>query len=322
MTGRGWGSVARRGAQNLQWSGGPRPTSRAERGPRRDGLGEDGTGPRRPEPPRRAPDERSAFEGSAAQEGRVTALPPRRSGGQRPSTARRGSDTGAGRSRPSTGTGGRARTTRSRPLPPDVVSELSARGGHRLQPYLERRMTDAVRAYDNDRYRDALQLLSSVERRAPDVPAVLELVGLSLYRLGRWRQAIRRLEAFGRMTDSVDQLPVVADCYRALGRLDQVEQVWQELRQASPGVEVLSEGRLVVAGARADGGDLQGAIAMLEPASAPVRHPRLHHLRQWYALADLYERAGDLPRARRQFAELLRYAPDAFDAPQRLAALG
>ncbi|MBO0715617.1 MAG: tetratricopeptide repeat protein [Acidimicrobiales bacterium] len=202
------------------------------------------------------------------------------------------------------------------------MGELSERGDRRLQPYLERRVTEAVRAYDNDRYRDALQLLASVERRAPDVPAVLELTGLSLYRLGRWRQAIRRLEAFGRMTDSVDQLPVVADCYRALGRLDQVERVWQDLRQASPGVEVLSEGRLVVAGARADGGDLQGAISMLEAASSPVRHPRLHHIRQWYALADLYERAGDLPRARRQFAQILRHSPDAFDTPLRLAALG
>jgi tetratricopeptide (TPR) repeat protein len=183
-------------------------------------------------------------------------------------------------------------------------------------------MMEAARAYDNDRYRDALRLLAVVERHAPGTPAALELAGLSLYRLGRWRQAIRRLEAFGRMTGSVDQLPVVADCYRALGRQDQVERVWQELRQASPGVEVLIEGRLVAAGAAADSGDLQGAIAMLEPASGAVRHPRLHHLRQWYALADLYERAGDLPRARAHFALLLRHAPDAFDAPMRLAALG
>lgn len=183
-------------------------------------------------------------------------------------------------------------------------------------------MAEAIRAYEEDRYRDVLRLLATVERHAPGTPAALELAGLSLYRLGRWRQAIRRLEAFARMTDSADQLPVVADCYRALGRLDRVDRVWQELRQASPGVEVLTEGRLVAAGARADSGDLEGAIAMLEAASAPVRHPRPHHLRQWYALADLYERAGDLPRARRQFALLLRHAPDAFDTPLRLAALG
>lgn len=179
-----------------------------------------------------------------------------------------------------------------------------------------------MRAYDADRYREALRLLAAVERRAPGAPAVLELAGLSLYRIGRWRQAVRRLEAFEKATGSVDQLPVVADCYRALGRLDRVERIWEELRRASPGVEVLTEGRLVVAGARADNGDLQGAIGMLEAASGPVRHPRAHHLRQWYALGDLYERAGDLPRARRQFARLLEHAPDAFDAPFRLAALG
>jgi tetratricopeptide (TPR) repeat protein len=203
-----------------------------------------------------------------------------------------------------------------------VRIELSARLGNRLDQRLEARLADAVRAYERDRYRDALRLLATVERRAPGVPAVMELAGLALYRLGRWRQALRRLEAFGRLTGSVDQLPVVADCYRALGRSNEVERVWCELRQASPGVEVLSEGRLVVAGARADRGDLGGAIAMLEAAAGPVRHPRPHHLRQWYALADLYERAGELPKARKQFARVLSHSAEAFDAPIRLAALG
>ena len=63
------------------------------------------------------------------------------------------------------------------------------------------------------------------------------------------------------------------------------------------------------------------AIALLEQARRPVRHPADHHLRQWYALADLYERAGDLPRARELFGRVADADRDAFDVRERLKAL-
>ncbi len=44
-------------------------------------------------------------------------------------------------------------------------------------------------------------------------------------------------------------------------------------------------------------------------------------MRQWYALADLYERAGDMPRARQFFGRVATVDPDAFDVRQRLKAL-
>ena len=49
---------------------------------------------------------------------------------------------------------------------------------------------------------------------------------------------------------------------------------------------------------------------------------REHHLRQWYALADLYDRSGDVPQARRLFREVLANQPGFADAEERLAALG
>jgi len=43
---------------------------------------------------------------------------------------------------------------------------------------------------------------------------------------------------------------------------------------------------------------------------------------QWYALADLYERAGDLPRARELFARVASFSPvQLFDTEERLTAL-
>ncbi|MDZ7733491.1 MAG: hypothetical protein U5R31_10675 [Acidimicrobiia bacterium] len=50
--------------------------------------------------------------------------------------------------------------------------------------------------------------------------------------------------------------------------------------------------------------------------------PRAHHLRRAYALADLYERAGDLPAARQLFERVDHQAPALTDAGRRARALG
>jgi len=49
---------------------------------------------------------------------------------------------------------------------------------------------------------------------------------------------------------------------------------------------------------------------------------KIHHLRQWYALADLYDRAGDPPRARRLFERVRTESPGFADVNDRLANLG
>ena len=120
-----------------------------------------------------------------------------------------------------------------------------------------------LRAYDRDRYREALAELRVLARLAPEVAAVRELYGLTLYRLGRWREAVRELRAFHDLTGSFDQHPVIADCERALGPDKAVLATWDALRQAGVDREVLVEGRLVVAGMLADRGELKEAIALL-----------------------------------------------------------
>jgi len=87
---------------------------------------------------------------------------------------------------------------------------------------------------------------------------------------------------------------------------------------------VLAEARMVAAGMLADRGNLDGAISLLVGAGAArrLRNPSDRHIRQWYALADLYERAGEVPKARDLFQRILTAAPDAYDVADRLAALG
>ena len=74
----------------------------------------------------------------------------------------------------------------------------------------------------------------------------------------------------------------------------------------------------------ADNNQLTEAISVLvgEGGAKVLRNPSARHIRQWYALADLYDRAGDLPAARECFARVLMAEPDAYDVRDRLEALG
>jgi tetratricopeptide (TPR) repeat protein len=203
----------------------------------------------------------------------------------------------------------------------EVRAELAKAVSPVRAPRLEQRLRDATRAFAAERYTDAARILSKLTSEAPSVAAARELYGLTLYRQGRWRAADGQLEAFRILTGSTEQHPVLADCYRALGRDAEVEALWDELRQSSPGAELVVEGRIVVAGMRADRGDLQGAIRLLEQGWRMPKHPREHHLRRAYALADLYERAGDVSRARELFGRLARTAPDFADVVARARSL-
>jgi len=207
-----------------------------------------------------------------------------------------------------------------RTVPAPVVAEIAGVAGPRAGAKLSERLAEAVHAYDRDRFQDALRILRPLARAVPTAGAVRELLGLTLYRLGRWRPALKELEEYRAMSGSFDQLPAMMDCHRALHLHRGVDQLWEELREASPSAEVVAEGRIVMAGSLADRGDLESAIKLLTRDSA-VRKPRLHHLREWYALADLYERAGDVPRARDLFSRVDGVDDGAFDTRERLRAL-
>lgn len=215
----------------------------------------------------------------------------------------------------------KGRRERAAPVDTDLVErELTSALGPVKGQRQAKRVADAARAFANDRLDDARRVLGPIASDAPSAPSVRELLGLTLYQLGRWRPAARELEAFRELTGSVDQNPVLADCYRALGRHGDAEVLWEELREASPSAELVTEGRIVAAGSLADRGRLADAIRLLE--SAPRgKKAREHHLRNAYALADLRERAGDVSRSRELFAWIQGVDVDFADVAQRLDTL-
>ena len=187
-------------------------------------------------------------------------------------------------------------------LPPEIATDIRnaadvATAHHR--EHLVHQAESAYGAYERNRFSDALRAIKPVADEAPGVAPVRELAGLAAYRCGRWRMAAGHLEAFGRLSDSTEHIPVLMDCQRALHKPKKVAALWADLRQSSPDPDVLAEGRIVAAASLADAGDLNGAIAMLSTAGATkaLRNPSERHIRQWYLLADLYERAGDVPKA-------------------------
>ena len=117
-------------------------------------------------------------------------------------------------------------------------------------------------------------------------------------------------------------LPVIADAYRGLRRWSAVERVWNQIKAASPSQDVMSEGRIVMASALADQGDIPGAIAVMEDGRKAPKRVRDHHLREWYVLGDLYDRLGEPITARRWFGALAQEAPDFVDVQDRLRGLG
>jgi len=191
------------------------------------------------------------------------------------------------------------------------------RDGGRLQQALLRGARALERGYEQE----ALRILRPYRDPHPDSADLREVLGIAYYRLGRWSLAQKELEAFMALTGSTEQHPVLMDCARALGRFERVESLWQELRAASPGAEIVTEGRIVAAGALADQGRLEDAIKVLERAPASPKRVLPHHLRLWYALADLHERAGDIPAARALFRKVSAQDPRFVDVAERLAAL-
>lgn len=200
-------------------------------------------------------------------------------------------------------------------------AELRKTAGDRAER-VQRQLLEAGEAFSADRYKDARRIVRPLAERYPGAPSIRELHGLVLYRMDEWAKAAKELEAFVEMAGTTEQHPVLMDCRRAQGRYDEVEQLWRDLRETSPSGELVTEGRIVMAGALADQDRLADALRLLQKGPVEPKRPKPHHLRLWYALADLEERAGNLPQARSLFERIRRRDATFADVAQRLAALG
>ena len=209
---------------------------------------------------------------------------------------------------------------RKRRRPTEATEELRRLAGGNANRAVET-LARASDAFARGRERDALRMLRPLTEAYASAAAVRELAGLCRYRIGSYAAAADDLAAFADLTGSTEQHPVLMDCRRAQGKLGEVEELWEELRETSPSAALVTEGRIVLAGALADAGRLADAIDLLGRRSEVAGRTKEHTVRLWYALADLHERAGDVPRARALFEQVQKFDAEFADVAERLASL-
>lgn len=167
----------------------------------------------------------------------------------------------------------------------------------------------------------ALEVLRWAKSVAPRSSAVREALGVALYLSGDFAAAHSELLAYRRLSGRTDQNHLLADCARAAGRHDRVAEYVMAMDPAIDGRDRVAEGLIVLAGDRADRGDLRGAMAALERAADTSQGVEPHHVRVWYAAADIAERMGDHERLRDYLEAIVAVDPDFLDAAERLEAL-
>ncbi|NLT53497.1 MAG: hypothetical protein GXX79_02780, partial [Actinomycetales bacterium] len=128
---------------------------------------------------------------------------------------------------------------------------------------------------------------------------VREAAGLAAYRAGHFAEALAELRTARRLTGSSTHLPIMADCERGLGRPERALALATSGDAAGLDAAGRTEMLIVAAGARADLGQHDVAVVMLDVPElrASVRAPWLARLRSAYA--DALEGVGRVDEARR-----------------------
>lgn len=120
----------------------------------------------------------------------------------------------------------------------------------------------------------------SAARRAGRIAVVRETLAITAYSTGDFALALRELRTYRRISGKNDQLPMMVDSERGLGRSDKALELGRSVERASLSVEVQVELAIAMSGARLDLGDPELAlreleIPQLDPATAYSYSPGL-----------------------------------------------
>ena len=227
---------------------------------------------------------------------------------------------GRDRARRKNGPSGGRSTKQLVHLPDEVVGELKATARPGKGDILVQVFAEAVTAFGEEDMADAIRLGDQAKHIALRSGSVREMLGLSYYRNGQFKEAARELSAFRRLAGSTEQNPVLADCYRAMQKPERAIELCNELDDSVPDA-IWYEGAIVAAGALADMGRVDEAIARIETLDLEPASAADHHLRAWYVLGDLLERRGRFTQALSYFEVVAAADAESTDAPERARRL-
>ena len=162
----------------------------------------------------------------------------------------------------------------------------------------------------------------TAKRLAARVGVVREACGIAAYQTERWAEALSELRAARRMTGRDEYLPMMADCERALGRLDRALALVREASAANLDRATQIELRIVESGIRRDQGLPDAAVLALQVPELTRGRLRPWSARLFYAYADALLAAGRVDEARDAFARAAAAdTEDETDAADRLDEL-
>ncbi len=215
-----------------------------------------------------------------------------------------------------------------RPRLPDTITAQQLDPEARSQLHsLPNDLADAVARYlvaagtagDPEQSYDYAQ---AARRLAARVGVVREASGIAAYQTGRWAEALSELRAARRLTGRDDYLPIMADCERALGRLDRALALIREAGAGTLDRATQIELRIVESGIRRDQGLADAAVIALQVPELTSGRLRPWSARLFYAYADAVLAAGRTEEAREAFARAAAADADGeTDAADRLDEL-
>ncbi len=145
----------------------------------------------------------------------------------------------------------------------------------------------------------------SAARRAGRIGVVRETLAITAYATGDFALALRELRTYRRITGRDDQLPMMVDSERGVGRPEKALELGRSVPRASLAVPVQVELAIAMSGARLDLGQVEAAlvelqIPQLDPETAFSYSPALfesyasvleeldrdEEAEEWYARAD------------------------------------
>lgn len=206
-------------------------------------------------------------------------------------------------------------------LEDDLVRDLIAAARPGKGEILVKVFADALGAYVAGDLEEALRLADQSKHIALRSTHAREFLGIALYDAGRYKEAATELSAFRRLSGSTEQNPLLADCYRALQKPEKAIEICSEIDVGKVGPAIYYEGAIVAAGALADMGKLDDAIAQLERLDLEPAMAEEHHIRAWYVLGNLLEQKGRFTQARSWFEAAASADPELTDAAERAARI-
>jgi tetratricopeptide (TPR) repeat protein len=182
------------------------------------------------------------------------------------------------------------------------------------------RLGRAIELLDREDPKGAAAEAEKAKALAPRSGAVREVLGLAMYGLGRWQEALTELKAYKRISGRTDQNHLIADSLRGLGRPKEAVPLAEEvLRVKGVPNEAKAEAVIVAASALADQGRFAEALAFLSRAKTRDDRSEGYTLRLWYVKGDILARAGRKQEAAEEFRRIMQHDPSAYDAAERLA---